>query len=74
MHASEAIFLLLGLLLVGWSAVAFYWRRRDVEFDSATSRDNVFRCEGCEYVYTDDGDVDRSLCPECGKMNHSVQF
>ncbi len=74
MHASEAIFLLLGLLLVGWSAVAFYWRRRDVKFDPATSRDNVFRCEGCEYVYTDDGDVDRSLCPECGKMNHSVQF
>jgi len=74
MHASDAIFLLLGLLLVGWATVAFYWRRRDVKFDPATSRDNVFRCEGCEYVYTDDGDVDRSLCPECGKMNHSVQF
>lgn len=74
MHASEAIFLLLGLLLVGWAVVAFYFRGRDVKFDPASSRDNVFRCEGCEYVYTDDGDVDRSLCPECGKMNHSVQF
>ena len=53
---------------------AKFLRRRDVKFDPATSRDNVFRCEGCEYVYTDDGDVERSLCPECGAMNSSVQF
>ncbi len=74
MPASDFIFYFLLVLLAGWSAVSFYLRRSDVKFDPATSRDNVFRCEGCEYVYTDDGDVERSLCPECGAMNSSVQF
>ena len=74
MLASDFIFYFLLSLLAGWVAAAFYLRRRDVKFDPAASRDNVFRCEGCEYVYTDDGDVERSLCPECGAMNSSVQF
>ena len=74
MPPSDFIFYFLLVLLAGWAAVSFYLRRRDVKFDPATSRDNVFRCEGCEYVYTDDGDVERSLCSECGAMNSSVQF
>ena len=74
MLTSDVIFLFLIVLLSGWAVVAFYTRRQDVKFDHAASRDHVFRCEGCEYVYTDDGDVERSLCPECGKMNNSVQF
>ena len=74
MLASDIIFLFLIVLLSGWAVVAFYTRRQDVRFDPDTSHDHVFRCEGCEYVYTDDGDVERSLCPECGKMNNSVQF
>ena len=74
MLTSEVIFLFLFVLLSGWAVVAFYTRRQDVKFDHAASHDHVFRCGGCEYVYTDDGDVERSLCPECGKMNNSVQF
>ena len=74
MPVTDLIFIILLALMMGWAAVAYYLRRRDVKFDPASSRDNVFSCEGCEYVYTDDGDVERSLCPECGKMNHSVQF
>jgi len=74
MPVSDFIFYFLLVLLAGWAAISFYLRRSDVKFDPATSRDNVFRCEGCEYVYTDDGDVERSLCPECGAMNSSVQF
>ena len=74
MLTSEVIFLFLIVLLAGWAVVAFYTRRQDVKFDHAASHDHGFWCEGCEYVYTDDGDVERSLCPECGKMNNSVQF
>ena len=74
MLTSEVIFLFLIVLLAGWAVVAFYTRRQDVKFDHAASHDHVFWCEGCKYVYTDDGDVERSLCPECGKMNNSVQF
>jgi rubrerythrin len=74
MLVSDIIFLYLIVMLVGWVVVAFYARRQVVEFDHATSYDHVFSCEWCGYVYTDDGDVDRSLCPECGKMNNSVQF
>ena len=74
MLISDIIFLYLIVMLVGWAVVAFYARRQVVKFDHATGHDHVFCCEGCEYVYTDDGDVERSLCPECGKMNNSVQF
>jgi rubrerythrin len=74
MLPSDIIFIFLIVLMSGWAVVAFYARRRDVKFDHAINHDHVFRCEGCDYIYTDDGDVDRSLCPECGKMNNSVQF
>ena len=74
MLVSDIIFLSLIILLAGWAGIAFYARRQDVKFDHAASHDHVFRCEGCEYVYTDDGDVERSLCPECGKMNNFKQF
>ena len=74
MLPSDFIFIFLIVLMSGWAVIAFYSRRQDVKFDHAGSHDHVFRCEGCDYIYTDDGDVDRSLCPECGKMNNSVQF
>jgi len=74
MLPSDFIFIFLIVLMSGWAVIAFYSRRQDVKFDHVGSHDHVFRCEGCDYIYTDDGDVDRSLCPECGKMNNSVQF
>ena len=74
MLLSDIIFIFLIVLLLGWAAIAFYARCRDVKFDHAINHDHVFHCVGCDYIYTDDSDVDRSLCPECGKMNSSVQF
>lgn len=63
------ICLLGALVIVIWRAN----RRRD-RFDPKPSRDHVFRCTDgeCRYVYTDDEDVDRSRCPQCGRMNESV--
>lgn len=74
MSIADGIFLFLLLLLGGWGVLAFVLRRQDVEFGPGGSEDQVFRCEECNYVYTDDADVGRSLCPECGRMNNSVQF
>jgi hypothetical protein len=46
-------------------------RRR---FAPRGSEDRVFRCGKCGLVYTDDPDVDRSRCSQCGTMNESVKF
>ena len=74
MNPSELIFAFLLVLLAGWAAVAYYTRRPESDFTPESSGDQVFRCDECDYVYTDDADVERSLCPECGRMNNSVQF
>jgi protein-arginine kinase activator protein McsA len=46
-------------------------RRR---FGPAHPEDRVFRCAKCGLVYTDDADVDRSRCTQCGKLNEPVVF
>ena len=46
-------------------------RRR---FGPAHPEDRVFRCAKCGLVYTDDADVDRSRCTQCGKLNVPVEF
>ena len=74
MSVSDSIFLFLFVLLGCWAAVAFYARQRGLDFEPDPNRDNVFSCEECEYVYTDDDDVERSRCPECGVMNGPVVF
>jgi rubrerythrin len=61
---------MLGLLVA--AALSFEKRRR--QFEPAASRDRVFRCEKCAFVYTDDPDVDRSRCPQCGKSNEAFEF
>jgi rubrerythrin len=38
------------------------------------SEDRIFRCGKCGFVYTDDPDVDRSRCSQCGTMNEPVTF
>jgi len=47
-------------------------RRR--RFGPAHPEDRVFRCAKCGLVYTDDADVDRSRCTQCGKLNVPVEF
>jgi protein-arginine kinase activator protein McsA len=47
-------------------------RRR--RFRPTHSDDKIFRCEKCGLVYTDDADVDRSRCSQCGKLNEPIEF
>ncbi|MCD6339046.1 MAG: hypothetical protein J7M29_06675 [Verrucomicrobia bacterium] len=73
---SESDLLLLyalgSLALIGALALGTEWRRRTIR--PAPSNDNVFWCRQCGYVYTDDPDVDRSRCPQCGQFNDPVSF
>ncbi len=56
------------------SVVAVYYGLRQRSFGPTRSRDRVFRCGKCGYVYTDDADVDRSRCPQCGRVNDAGRF
>lgn len=62
--------LLLGALL----GVAIYYGLRQRSFSPPRAMDRIFRCTGCGYVYTDDPDVDRSRCPQCGEVNEPYHF
>ena len=62
--------LILGLIGLVAFLQAMRWRR--VEWGG--SRDQVFRCEKCNYVYTDDPSVERSRCPQCGRTNSAFEF
>ena len=61
---------LLGALIGLW--VFSEMRRR--RFGPAHNEDRIFRCKNCGYVYTDDPDVDRSRCVQCGKLNEPIEF
>jgi hypothetical protein len=39
-----------------------------------SQQDRIFRCRNCGSVYTDDPDVDRSRCAQCGKLNEPIEF
>ena len=53
------------------SLFAEFQRRR---FGPEQPEDRIFRCPDCGYVYTDDPDVDRSRCMQCGKLNEPIVF
>jgi rubrerythrin len=55
-------------------AVTVYCELRRRRFECMPSEDHVFRCEKCQFVYTDDQDVERSRCPQCGTLNDTFQF
>ncbi len=56
------------------ACVALYYEFRRKRFEPTPSEDNIFRCHQCAFVYTDDPDVDRSRCPQCGTMNKVFRF
>lgn len=56
------------------SFTAVYYELRRKRFEPTRSEDNIFRCENCAFVYTDDADVDRSRCPQCGRQNQVFNF
>ncbi len=71
---SEILFCYVAFLLTAIAFVGLYSEFRRRRFDPPKSDDNVFRCEGCAYVYTDDPNVERSRCPHCSAMNAKFNF
>lgn len=61
-------------MLSALSAVIIYSEFRQRRFKPTPSMDRIFRCARCGYVYTDDADVDRSRCAQCGQSNEAIQF
>jgi hypothetical protein len=74
MSADQVIFLYVASLLAALSSVLVYYELRRKRFEPVPSEDHIFRCEGCAFVYTDDADVERSRCPQCGKTNDIFNF
>ncbi len=64
------VLVLLGTL----SGLGIYTELRKRRFKPAAREDKIFRCQKCGCVYTDDPDVDRSRCSQCGKMNDAIEF
>jgi rubrerythrin len=62
------------ILLAGLAVVAVYDEFRRKRFEPTPSEDHIFRCAKCAFVYTDDSDVDRSRCPQCGTPNEVFSF
>jgi hypothetical protein len=62
------------VLLSAGTAVAVYAELRRRRFEPDANEDHIFRCGRCGYVYTDDPDVDRSRCSQCGQMNDAIRF
>ena len=62
------------VLLAGLTGVGIYSELRRRRFEPSPSEDHIFRCRRCGYVYTDDPDVDRSRCTQCGQMNKAIVF
>ena len=74
MSIQALIFTYVVVLLAGLTGVAIYAELRRRRFEPTPSEDRIFRCGRCGYVYTDDPDVDRSRCSQCGQLNEPIQF
>lgn len=74
MRPDLLIFLYAFCLLTGLAIVALYNEFRRKRFEPMSSEDHIFRCEKCAFVYTDDADVSRSRCPQCGTVNDVFTF
>jgi rubrerythrin len=74
MTPDQLFFLYVVAWLAALGAVAVYYEFRRKRFEPEPSEDNIFRCEKCAFVYTDDADVDRSRCPQCGAVNTVFKF
>ncbi len=73
--AYSTLLLLYVLLLLGGLGVAgIYNDFRQRRFKHTRTTDRIFRCDNCGYVYTDDPDVDRSRCAQCGQLNEPIRF
>ena len=62
------------VLLGALGALAIYSELRSRRFWPTHAEDRIFRCKNCGAVYTDDPDVDRSRCVQCGRLNDPIVF
>lgn len=60
----------LGILI----AVGIFSEMRRRRFRPSHSADRIFRCSKCGMVFTDDPDVERSRCAQCGTLNEAIEF
>ncbi len=74
MSAPALIFTYVTVLLGALCALSIYTEMRRRRFHPTASEDRIFRCQNCGYVYTDDPDVVRSRCSQCGKLNEAIEF
>ncbi|HXG49405.1 MAG TPA: hypothetical protein VNO52_17410 [Methylomirabilota bacterium] len=74
MSPDQLVFLYCTAALAAIAGLALYSHRRQKRFGPSPSADTIFRCEQCGFVYTDDPDVDRSRCQQCGTLNEAIRF
>ncbi|HUA39160.1 MAG TPA: hypothetical protein VMA35_12285 [Candidatus Sulfopaludibacter sp.] len=74
MSADWLIVIYVALALGALCALGIYSEMRRRRFWPTHTEDRIFRCANCGYVYTDDPDVDRSRCAQCGKLNEPIEF
>jgi protein-arginine kinase activator protein McsA len=74
MPAAMLIVIYVAALLGALCGLGIYSEMRQRRFGPAHPEDRIFRCKNCGYVYTDDADVDRSRCSQCGKLNEPMAF
>ena len=74
MSISALIFLYVAGLLGALCVLGIYSEMRRRRFGPTHSEDRIFRCKKCGLIYTDDPDVDRSRCSQCGKLNEPIEF
>ena len=74
MSISSLLLLYVAVALGALCGVGIFSELHRRRFGPAHTEDRVFRCKKCGNVYTDDADVDRSRCTQCGKLNEPVEF
>jgi len=74
MSADWLIVIYVAALLGALCVLGIYSEMRERRFWPTHTEDRIFRCANCGYVYTDDPDVDRSRCAQCGKLNEPIEF
>jgi hypothetical protein len=74
MTADILIFAYMVSLLAAISGLAVYSEMRRRRFGPSVETDRIFRCGNCGQVYTDDADVERSRCSQCGRLNEAINF
>lgn len=74
MTADAILFAFVVFVLCSLVAIAIFTEMRRRRFQPEPTKDHIFRCEKCGFVYTDDADVDRSRCSQCGTLNDAIEF